>query len=597
MNNIMKHSFHIPVLGLAFSIDSPIKVAKYGISSVLSIVDDELIERIRHYYANLNGLSFTPINKHEIDGRAKRITAYLNLVQELVEGQIQKIKTETFSIGSDLSKYFEMLAEKTPIKELYNQMLSTVNSHQKEAMQQELRNAVSAGDIDVNIMAKVDKLNHSQHGDVLNERFSDALSAIRGFANSNLSSSVVLSAGMNPRLYNYLATLDCFFPNSAGKLQKRIILKVSDFRSANIQAKYLAKKGIWISEFRVESGLNCGGHAFATEGFLLGPILEEFRLKKETLIAELHSLYQESLSNKGITAPETPYPIRFTAQGGIGTPEEQNFLLTHYGFDGTGWGSPFLLVPEATTVDQATLTALTQAEKEDFYLSGASPLGVPFNNFRHSTSEKKRLDRIAKGRPGSPCKKKYLITNTEFGPTPICTASRVYQHAKINELSQQSLPENEYQKAYNKITEKVCLCDGLATSAYINYGIEKPREDLSVSICPGPNTVYFDNTYSLKEMVDHIYGRKEIPLKNERNHFFINELELYITYLKNYVEETVQDAKSIKFVERFKAQLLTGIEYYESISNQVMENVSSKIESFKKELTVAKNNLQTIKTP
>lgn len=66
---------------------------------------------------------------------------------------------------------------------------------------------------------------------------------------------------------------------------------------------------------------------------------------------------------------------------------------------------------------------------------------------------------------------------------------------------------------------------------------------------------------------------------------------------KNYVEETVQDAKSIKFVERFKAQLLTGIEYYESISNQVMENVSSKIESFKKELTVAKNNLQTIKTP
>lgn len=86
----MKHSFHIPVLGLAFSIDSPIKVAKYGISSVLSIVDDELIERIRHYYANLNGLSFTPINKHEIDGRAKRITAYLNLVQELVEGQIQK---------------------------------------------------------------------------------------------------------------------------------------------------------------------------------------------------------------------------------------------------------------------------------------------------------------------------------------------------------------------------------------------------------------------------------------------------------------------------------------------------------------------------
>jgi hypothetical protein len=32
----MSHAFHIPVLGLGFSIDTPLKVARYGISSVIS---------------------------------------------------------------------------------------------------------------------------------------------------------------------------------------------------------------------------------------------------------------------------------------------------------------------------------------------------------------------------------------------------------------------------------------------------------------------------------------------------------------------------------------------------------------------------------
>ena len=37
------HSFHIPVMGLGFTIDTPLKVAHYGIDSVISIVDDDLI--------------------------------------------------------------------------------------------------------------------------------------------------------------------------------------------------------------------------------------------------------------------------------------------------------------------------------------------------------------------------------------------------------------------------------------------------------------------------------------------------------------------------------------------------------------------------
>ena len=49
------HKFHIPVMGLAFTIDSPVKVAQYGISSVISIMEDRLIEMMRnHYYSFIN---------------------------------------------------------------------------------------------------------------------------------------------------------------------------------------------------------------------------------------------------------------------------------------------------------------------------------------------------------------------------------------------------------------------------------------------------------------------------------------------------------------------------------------------------------------
>ena len=57
-----------------------------------------------------------------------------------------------------------------------------------------------------------------------------------------------------------------------------------------IQGNYLAKKGLWVSEYRIESGLNCGGHAFATDGFLLGHILEEFKNKTNELIDSAHIL-------------------------------------------------------------------------------------------------------------------------------------------------------------------------------------------------------------------------------------------------------------------------------------------------------------------
>ena len=66
-------------MGTGFSIDTPIKVAKYGISSVISIVDDCLIEDMRKYLTT-RGKDYTPISNEDEDHRARRITAHLNLV-------------------------------------------------------------------------------------------------------------------------------------------------------------------------------------------------------------------------------------------------------------------------------------------------------------------------------------------------------------------------------------------------------------------------------------------------------------------------------------------------------------------------------------
>ena len=61
----MIHKFHIPVLGLGYSVDTPLKVARYGISSVVSVVDDELIERMREYHSKKNGEPYHAITKTE----------------------------------------------------------------------------------------------------------------------------------------------------------------------------------------------------------------------------------------------------------------------------------------------------------------------------------------------------------------------------------------------------------------------------------------------------------------------------------------------------------------------------------------------------
>lgn len=563
----MPHKFHIPVLGLGFSIDTPLKVARYGISSVVSIVDDELTERMRKYHSKLNKLPFDLIAKSEGQYRAKRISAYLNLLNDLVDKQFEALKKQDFVPGNDICRYFELLPLTSQLRQGYELMMDYPEGERKTIFQQLLRSKMVKGSIDVNIMAKVDKLNFVK-GTYLGDEQTDALAALKGFAESKLNGSVVLSAGMNPKLYSFITKFQDFHPNEKGEFDKRIVLKVSDFRSALVQAKFLAKKGLWVSEFRIESGLNCGGHAFATNGFLLGPILEEFKVNRLAMQEELYSLYTGALQSSRMVGNTLPQQ-KVTVQGGIGTAEENQFLLNYYQLDATGWGSPFLLVPEVTNVDEQTLQSLANAKPEDYYLSNSSPLGVLFNNFKPASMEQLRLKRIAEGKPGSPCTKKYLCNNTEFTAAPICTASKKYQQLKINELAAANLSEGEYETRFAEITEKVCLCEGLCTSAYLKTNQLKPKESAAVAICPGPNLAYFDRIYSLDEMVNHIYGNTNLLAQSDRTHVFINELNLYIDYLNTQVKLYFKEVNNqkMKYLNAFKLQLENGVSYYRNLFN------------------------------
>jgi len=587
------HSFHIPVMGIGFTIDTPFKVAQYGMDSVISLVDDILLEKLRKMYSDKFEIPYKEITNKIDDFRAKRITSYLNLISDLAEKKFDDLKNITIEKSDELKAYINMLPDSSTLKAEFRKL--TEKGFNISEIKDWASQALTMGSIDVNIMTKVDKDNYSK--DIkLPVEYNDAHAALRGFANSKLKSSLILSAGMNPRLYAYMSQFNDFYPNEDGQFNKKIILKVSDYRSAMIQGKFLAKKGLWVSEYRIESGLNCGGHAFATDGYLLGPVLQEFKEKREELRESIQDILNQELEKQGRTVSQNPLTIKISAQGGVGTEEEHEFLLKHYQLDSIGWGTPFLLVPEATTVDEKTLNQLVQAKEEDLYLSDISPLGVPFNNLKANTKDLEKEAFISKGRPGSSCPKKFVSLNKEFKETGICTASREYQYLKIKELDTKELSAEVYQDSLNKITEKTCTCVGLGTSALLAYNLDTKVEGEGVSICPGPNMAYYSKIMSLKNMTDHIYGRDNMISRTDRPNMFIKELHIYLEYLKNKLLEAKKEMnkKEEKYLLTFTNNMKDGILYYENLFNNISSVFEDKKQMIIKELEMGTEVLERI---
>ena len=559
-----KHTFHIPVMGTGFTLDTPLKVSPYGMDSVVSIVDDVLIENLRKTYCEKFEIPYQAITDKIEDFRAKRITSYLNLLQELAEEKFKQLKDSTLETSNEIRTYFSMLPESSGLKQQFHELTS--NKTTWKEIKSWANQHLSMGSIDVNIMTKLDKVNY-KGGEKLANEYNDAHAALRGFAQSNLESSVVLSAGMNPRLYSYMEQFDDFYPDVNGHIKKKIVIKVSDYRSALIQGKFLAKKGLWVSEYRIESGLNCGGHAFATEGYLMGPILEEFKTNRELLIKTVHEILLPALKDRNKSQPTETLELKITAQGGVGTEEEHNFLLEHYEIDSVGWGSPFLLVPEATTVDDETLNKLAEATEKDLYLSNISPLGVPFNNLRGNSKDLEKGVKIESGRPGSPCPKEFLALNSEFTDKSICTASRQYQRNKIKELDKEDISKETYKSKFQNIVEKSCLCMGLGAATEQIHEMDVKRPSKGVSICPGPNMAYFSRIMSLKEITDHIYGRINVIQSNNRPNMFIKELRLYSDHLMAKIDDIQGDLnkRQEKYLLSFSENLKDGISYYKNL--------------------------------
>ncbi len=579
------HTFHIPVMGTGFTIDTPLRVAKYGISSVMSIGDDILIEKMRKFHCDKNDLPYEEIHLHERDHRHMRITAYLNLIGALVKKQVKALQQEPFEEGSEITRYYEMLPD-SPLKDKYLEMLTTYKPDVRLQMQNELRQLAVPGNLDVNIMTKIDS--EMYHGrEKLPAEYAVAQSSLRGFAESDLSSSIVLSAGMNRRLFNYMATFDDFFPDENNVLKKRITLKVSDFRSAAIQGKLLAKIGLWVSEYRIESGLNCGGHAFASKGYLMGPILEEFQKKKEELMETLRTGCNKALQAIGRTQINSSHEARITVQGGIGTADEDKYLRKYYEVDGTGWGTPFLLVPEIVNVDDAHLQKLMAATDEDAFLSNSSPLGVPFWNLRTTASEENRRKRIEKGKPGSPCPKGYLVSNTEFTEVPICHASRNYQKRKLKQLAESDMTDKARAGIEELVMAKSCICLDLAGAVLVKNGI---NPEASPAICCGPGIVNYSKIATLEEMVSHIYGRLSILNSSDRPNMFIKELRLYVDHLRQEIEENSQGLlnRTAKYFAEFRLNLQDGIEHYrlqaDRIGREQRERFMHELEAMAREL-------------
>lgn len=83
-------------------------------------------------------------------------------------------------------------------------------------------------------------------------------------------------------------------------------------------------------------------------------------------------------------------------------------------------------------------------------------------------------------------------------------------------------------------------------------------------------------------MVGHIYGRVNVLNTIDRSHMFINELKMYIEYLKGEMDKNLHtlNEKQAKYFAGFKTNLLQGISYYKNL----LPNMSEEAEEMKQRM-------------
>lgn len=542
----MVHKIHIPVMGICYTADTPVRVAHLGITSVISLVDDGLLEEYRMAYAERLGLDLGSPQT----ARIGRIRSYLDFVADEVERKFNRLCAGRFDGGSDKDLYFLMLPLDSPLRVEYDGVFAKTGLA-RLAAEAALTEKMEPGEIQANIMVG---LNHEEA----------AFDAVRGFAASKVKGSLVLSAGVNLAVFEEIAKCKDFYRTATHAPTKKVILKVSDYRSALVQGRYLAKKGVEVYEYRIESGVNCGGHAFFESKKLLFDVVREFVEKREELFETTRAMIAKfASSSAAVNAPvqmivPPPKPARITAQGGLCAPEDIEKVMA-FGIDGVGVGTPFLLVPQATSVDKETRRLLVAAKPEDVYISHASPLEIPFVNLRTSTAAELCQEKIREYfapqgeksgapelKPGFPCRQHYLCRAVPGFEHPVCMASReyvVHRLAEIDRLEKEELDchsggseatdriqetvaaiREKYNELRRMTLSRECICRFLGNAGReeireknpsLHYqpecvavarGSQPARVREPVTICPNPDIGYFDREYTLLEMMRHLYG-------------------------------------------------------------------------------------------
>jgi hypothetical protein len=128
----------------------------------------------------------------------------------------------------------------------------------------------------------------------------------------------------------------------------------------------------------------------------------------------------------------------------------------------------------------------------------------------------------------------------------------------LKQLDALPIAEDEKAAIRDGITVKSCICDHLGNGALIALDIKK-EEYAPQSICPGPNIAWFNRIYSLKEMVDHIYGRGASLVPSARPHMFAKEIEMYADYFEKLVAKFSGALKEFKTLKEFKENLEAGM--------------------------------------
>ena len=70
--------------------------------------------------------------------------------------------------------------------------------------------------------------------------------------------------------------------------------------------------------------------AICGENDIITPISASDENKRKELIQSMHENFVKALSHKKRSIPKTTLPLKITAQGGVGTAEEHQFLIDHY---------------------------------------------------------------------------------------------------------------------------------------------------------------------------------------------------------------------------------------------------------------------------